>query len=105
MPGFVDSVEQYTSNTTAPFFWLIYPLGSVFMVFEYTGRYLTSILVQTQFQLIDTHLKSCRQILVGLADVHRKGAIYRDIKDASILFFDGGASGSSAHWAESPGHP
>ena len=56
------------------------------MVFEYMDHDLTGILSQTQFTFNNAHLKSlCQQMLAGLAYLHHKGVIHRDIKGSNIL--------------------
>jgi hypothetical protein len=60
--------------------------GAVYMVFEYMDHDLTGILSQTQFSFSESHLKSlCQQMLAGLAYLHHKGVIHRDIKGSNIL--------------------
>ncbi|KAJ7682767.1 Pkinase-domain-containing protein [Mycena polygramma] len=65
--------------------------GSVYMVFEYMDHDLTGILSQTQFSFTDAHLKSfSHQMLAGLAYLHHKGVIHRDIKGSNILISNRG---------------
>ena len=56
------------------------------MVFEYLDHDLTGVLSQTQFEFTSEHLKSlCQQMLAGLAYLHHKGVIHRDIKGGNCL--------------------
>lgn len=56
------------------------------MVFEYMDHDLTGVLSQTQFAFSAAHCKAlCRQMLAGLAYLHHKGVIHRDMKGPNIL--------------------
>ncbi len=66
--------------------------GLVYMVFEYVHHDLVGVLGQTQIQLAPEHLKSIsQQILQGLAYLHNKGVIHRDLKASNILINSHGA--------------
>ncbi|KAF9510838.1 hypothetical protein BS47DRAFT_1373238 [Hydnum rufescens UP504] len=60
--------------------------GNVYMVFEYMDHDLTGILSQNNFHFTEGHLKSlCHQMLAGIAYLHQKAVIHRDMKGSNIL--------------------
>lgn len=59
--------------------------GSVYMVLEYMDHDLSGILSHPNFKFEPAHAKSLvKQMLQGLAFLHQKGILHRDIKGESI---------------------
>ncbi|KAL0949523.1 hypothetical protein HGRIS_009574 [Hohenbuehelia grisea] len=82
----IKLLQSLKQDNIIQLFEIMVSRGAVYMVFEYMDHDLTGILSQTQFSFTDAHLKSlCRQMLAGLAYLHHKGVIHRDIKGSNIL--------------------
>ncbi|KAJ3576168.1 hypothetical protein NP233_g578 [Leucocoprinus birnbaumii] len=82
----VKLLQSLRHENVVQLYEMIVSNGSVYMVFEYNHHDLTGILSQTQFEFTAAHLKSlCHQMLAGLAYLHHKGVIHRDIKGSNIL--------------------
>ncbi|KAK9469525.1 kinase-like domain-containing protein [Lipomyces arxii] len=65
--------------------------SSVYMVFEYVDHDLVGILTHPTFSLEHKHVKDLfRQLLDGLAYLHKRGVLHRDIKGSNILISSSG---------------
>ncbi|KAF9045734.1 Pkinase-domain-containing protein [Hymenopellis radicata] len=82
----VKLLQSLNHENVIRLFEMLVASGSVYMVFEYMDHDLTGILSQSQFSFTPAHLKSLNhQMLSGLAYLHHKGVIHRDIKGSNIL--------------------
>ncbi|KAK7204521.1 kinase-like domain-containing protein [Myxozyma melibiosi] len=65
--------------------------AQVYMVFEYVDHDLTGILTHPSFKLEQSHIKHLhKQLLEGLAYLHKRGILHRDIKGSNILISSSG---------------
>ncbi|WFD48849.1 [pyruvate dehydrogenase (acetyl-transferring)] kinase [Malassezia furfur] len=65
--------------------------GSVYMVFEYMEHDLNGVLVHPEVTFTDAHRKSlASQLLQGLAYLHRRAVLHRDLKGSNLLLNNAG---------------
>lgn len=61
-------------------------IGSMFLKFEYVEHDLVGLLHQTEFTLLPEHIKSlAKQLCEGLAYIHSRSVLHRDLKTANLL--------------------
>lgn len=79
-PNVIRLHETMTSRT-----------GSVYMVFEYMEHDLHGILVHPEVQFLESHRKSlASQLLHGLAYLHQRAVLHRDLKCSNLLLNNDG---------------
>ncbi|ODQ64727.1 Pkinase-domain-containing protein [Nadsonia fulvescens var. elongata DSM 6958] len=65
--------------------------GQVYMIFEYMDHDLSGILSQPDFKLNESNIRFIfRQMIEGLAFIHQRGILHRDIKGSNILISNTG---------------
>ncbi|WFD34257.1 [pyruvate dehydrogenase (acetyl-transferring)] kinase [Malassezia cuniculi] len=65
--------------------------GSVYMVFEYVEHDLNGVLAHPEVQFSHAHIKSlAAQLLSGLAFLHQRSVLHRDLKGSNLLLSNAG---------------